>query len=57
MNELTQAQRDQSNSQAEEESVVCEWFARCTNPATHLEPHPAFPDGVPTCDRCQEVVR
>lgn len=33
----------------------CEWFARCDRDATHLEAHPAFPGGVPACDRCASI--
>lgn len=33
-------------------AAVCEWFAGCQRPATGTTPHPAFPKGVPTCDRC-----
>lgn len=36
---------------------ACEWFARCEQDATHLEPHPAFPGGVPACDRCSGIGR
>jgi hypothetical protein len=35
--------------------VTCSWFALCENDATHLEPHPAFPGGVPACDRCVQI--
>jgi hypothetical protein len=34
----------------------CEWFARCDNAATHLEPHPIL-DQVPACDRCPTIGR
>lgn len=34
--------------------LVCEWFALCQRVATGTTPHPAFPAGVPTCDRCNE---
>lgn len=33
---------------------TCQWFARCDRPATGTSPHPAFPAGVPTCDRCHQ---
>lgn len=33
----------------------CEWFARCERDATHMEKHPAFPGGVPACDRCASI--
>jgi hypothetical protein len=33
----------------------CEWFALCDRDATHLEAHPAFPGGVPACDRCASI--
>lgn len=32
----------------------CLWFALCDRPGTRLVPHPAFPGGVPTCERCYE---
>lgn len=32
---------------------VCQWFALCTNVATHVESHPVLGD-VPTCDRCAD---
>jgi hypothetical protein len=32
----------------------CTWFALCDRPADRLVPHPAFPTGVPTCERCYE---
>lgn len=35
----------------------CEWFAACDRPATHMEAHPAFPGGVPACDRCAGIGR
>lgn len=35
---------------------ICEWFALCMAPATHRQPHPAFPDGVPTCDGCAALI-
>jgi hypothetical protein len=35
----------------------CEWFAKCERPATHLESHPVFPDGVPACDHCVKIGR
>ena len=31
---------------------TCRWFLHCGRPATGRTPHPAFADGVPTCDRC-----
>jgi hypothetical protein len=37
--------------------VTCEWFALCEDPADHLEPHPAFPEGVPACERCVGIGR
>ena len=33
----------------------CEWFAKCDRAATHMEAHPAFPGGVPACDRCTSI--
>jgi hypothetical protein len=33
----------------------CEWFALCDRAATHMETHPAFPGGVPACDRCASI--
>jgi len=38
----------QSSSRAvpqSDSSTVCEWFARCTNPATLTLPHPVLPLG------------
>ncbi len=37
-------------------SVKCRYFALCENAATHNVKHPAFPSGVPTCDRCQDKI-
>lgn len=37
-----------------EDLGVCQWFAKCTNPATHLEKHVVLGD-VPCCDRCAEI--
>lgn len=37
------------------EHELCEWFALCTNEATHTEPHPILGD-VPICDRCAAKV-
>ena len=34
--------------------IACEWFAGCTNAATHAEPHPVL-TAVPTCDRCARI--
>lgn len=31
---------------------ACEWFALCDHEAIGLVAHPAFPGGVPTCQRC-----
>ena len=36
--------------------MMCEWFLRCTNEATHLEPHPILGE-VPACDRCVKIGR
>lgn len=35
---------------------MCEWFLRCTNKATHMEPHPILGE-VPCCDRCSKIGR
>lgn len=32
----------------------CQWFARCENEATHVEPHVVL-GGVPCCDRCAKI--
>ncbi len=40
-----------------EPGAECEWFALCFNPATTRREHPAFPDGVPICPRCDARVR
>lgn len=32
----------------------CEWFALCTREAVMLIEHPAFPAGVPCCQRCAD---
>lgn len=32
----------------------CQWFAMCNHPAIGLVGHPAFPDGVPCCQRCAD---
>ncbi len=34
--------------------VLCRWFARCRNYATHAEPHPIL-GSVPACDRCPNI--
>jgi len=31
----------------------CEWYFGCHNEPTHLQDHPAFPNGVPTCETCR----
>lgn len=31
---------------------VCKWFALCDHEAIGTVAHPAFPDGVPVCERC-----
>lgn len=36
--------------------ATCEWFALCTNAATHDEPHPIL-GPVPACDRCPTIGR
>lgn len=36
--------------------TYCEWFAMCTNEATHEEPHPIL-GNVPCCDRCSQIGR
>lgn len=36
--------------------VLCQWFARCDNYATHAEPHPIL-GSVPACDRCPGIGR
>lgn len=33
---------------------VCQWFLRCTNPATGKQPHPILGE-VPICDRCRKL--
>lgn len=35
---------------------LCQWFAKCDRPATHLEPHPVL-GPVPACDRCPVIGR
>lgn len=35
-------------------TTTCQWFVRCTNPATTTIPHPAKPQGVPCCQRCKD---
>lgn len=37
-----------------EDAPECAWFALCDREATLLVVHPAFPSGVPTCERCYE---
>lgn len=32
--------------------ILCQWFVLCNNDADMLVQHPAFPGGVPTCQRC-----
>ena len=32
--------------------LLCGWFAACERTAAGLVAHPAFPDGVPTCEAC-----
>lgn len=39
-----------------DQEVVCEWWAGCTNPATHYTPHPVLGQ-VPTCSTCAEKIR
>lgn len=34
--------------------VMCGWFARCQNYATHAEAHPVL-GPVPACDRCTDI--
>ncbi len=34
-------------------TVLCHWFAACTNPANGLRPHPVL-GPVPICHRCDE---
>lgn len=36
--------------------LICQWFARCDNYATHAEPHPML-GFVPACDRCVKIGR
>jgi hypothetical protein len=53
-----QSQREYEIEQQEAERLDhgdCLWFHGCTNPATHLEPHPIL-GGVPICDRCAAKV-
>lgn len=33
--------------------MKCEYFLLCENDAVGLTAHPAFPAGVPTCERCR----
>lgn len=40
----------------DDNEMTCSWFALCDRPATHVREHPAFPSGVPTCDRCGNLV-
>lgn len=35
-------------------SGLCEWFALCTNAATHNKPHPVL-GSVPCCGRCASI--
>lgn len=51
-----QARRNTQELQAmiERGEIACEWFAMCTNAATHVEPHPVL-TAVPACDRCVRV--
>lgn len=34
---------------------MCQWFLRCTNEAAVLVAHPVITQGVPTCQRCNDV--
>jgi hypothetical protein len=34
--------------------LVCEWFAKCTNPTLKAAPHPIL-TRVPCCDRCARL--
>lgn len=34
-------------------TIECQWFALCDNPATQLQHHPILGD-VPICDRCKD---
>ena len=36
--------------------VLCRWFARCDNYATHAEAHPVL-GSVPACNRCPDIGR
>lgn len=35
--------------------AICQWFARCDNPATTALPHPTL-GSVPCCQRCADKV-
>lgn len=45
--------KDVADENEEKTKQMCEWFARCKNPATGTTPHPTL-GKVPTCDRCHE---
>lgn len=35
---------------------LCEWFLKCSNPATTVTPHPIL-GNVPTCQSCADFAR
>lgn len=41
---------------ADIEMVDCAWFAKCTNTAIAVEPHPVL-GPVPICERCRDKIR
>jgi len=45
-----------SKKKISEAKQMCEWFARCKNPATGTTPHSIL-GKVPTCDRCHKFAR